>query len=274
MTSHIFIAMGMWDDVIDANTRAVGVVNEQRAARSRSAAHCGHYPTWLQYGLLQKGRTGEARRMLDECRADVMNAEFKSGGGFDTAEGRANEFAHMVAADVASGGVLRSADRVTLPDSFLDARFTLTYAEAIDAYRAKNADALKSATARLRSLQKAIASKPIDHSSMPGMAMGMNMSTNDTRRMDIIIQQIDALSLSLAGKTDESIAMLKKAAEAEASMPYEFGPPFVDKPSYELLAEQLAAAKNNGEAADAYRHALARTPGRTMAVEGLKKAAK
>jgi len=32
MTSHIFIAMGMWDDVIDANRRAIDVVNRQRAA--------------------------------------------------------------------------------------------------------------------------------------------------------------------------------------------------------------------------------------------------
>src|SRR5207253_10695653 len=34
MTSHIFLAMGMWEDVVAANRRAIDVVNQQRAARS------------------------------------------------------------------------------------------------------------------------------------------------------------------------------------------------------------------------------------------------
>ena len=52
MTSHIFVGLGMWDDVIDANRRAIDVVNRQRAARNRAKADCGHYPTWLHYGYL------------------------------------------------------------------------------------------------------------------------------------------------------------------------------------------------------------------------------
>src|ERR1700694_2983811 len=44
MTSHIFIAMGMWDDVIAVNRRAIDVVNRQRAERSKQPANCGHYP--------------------------------------------------------------------------------------------------------------------------------------------------------------------------------------------------------------------------------------
>src|SRR5215212_5236964 len=64
MTSHIFIALGMWDDVIDANRRAIAVVNKQRAARGRSPQDCGHYPTWLHYALLQKGQLDVADRNL------------------------------------------------------------------------------------------------------------------------------------------------------------------------------------------------------------------
>ena len=52
-------------------------------------------------------------------------------------------------------------------------------------------------------------------------------------------------------------------------MPFMFGPPYVDKPSKELLAELQLAAGRNKEAAEAYRAALARTLGRAMSLAGL-----
>jgi hypothetical protein len=57
---------------------------------------------------------------------------------------------------------------------------------------------------------------------------------------------------------------------AERAMPLEFGPPVVPKPAAELLAEQLAAADRLPDALAAYEAVLQRTPGRTVAVEGLR----
>src|SRR4029079_3062127 len=54
MTSHIFVALGQWDDVIAANARAMAVVNAQRKAAGRGELRCGHYPSWLVYGDLQQ----------------------------------------------------------------------------------------------------------------------------------------------------------------------------------------------------------------------------
>ena len=271
MTSHIFIAMGMWDDVIDANVRAIDVVNRQRAARAQSAQHCGHYPTWLHYALLQKGRVEEARKMLDVCRADVLDPNFKAGGGMDTQEGRTTEYASMVASQVMTGAPLDDVERITPAAGFVGSRFTLAYADAIDASRRGDAAALRSAAERLRALQKE-ATHPMDHAAMPGMPGMANMGANDAQRMTIVLQQVEALQMIAAGRRDDAIALLRKAAEAEAALPFEFGPPAIQKPSYELLAEQLLAMKRNAEAAEAYRAALARTPGRTVAVEGLRKA--
>ena len=243
MTSHIFIAMGMWDDVIDANRRAIAVVNKQRAARGKSPLHCGHYPMWLHYALLQEHRTDEARKMLDACRADVAGSDFAS----------VDEYAEMVASQVMSGLPLDKDERITPPEKFTEARFTLAYAEAVDAYRRGDVAALRDASARLQALDAKASWKPMD-----------------VERASIIVHQVDAMTLALAGKRDDAIALLRQAAQAEQSMPFEFGPPAIQKPTYELLAEQLAAAKRNAEAADAYRAALARTPGRTVTVDGLK----
>src|SRR5947199_3171354 len=68
MTSHIFVALGLWDDVIAANERAMRVVDQQRAAHGQPPTACGHYPTWLHYALLQERRFDEAARRLDNCR--------------------------------------------------------------------------------------------------------------------------------------------------------------------------------------------------------------
>jgi len=154
MTSHIFIALGMWDDVIDANRRAIDVVNQQRAARGRSAQACGHYPTWLHYGLQQKGATEEANRTFEACRKAAFDPEFKAMGGMDTQEGRVEGWADMVASHVMGGRTLDASQRAEVPAGFTRARFTVAYADAIAAARRGDKAALDAAAQALRTLDK------------------------------------------------------------------------------------------------------------------------
>ena len=63
--------------------------------------------------------------------------------------------------------------------------------------------------------------------------------------------------------------LLQQAANAEDVMPYEFGPPFPVKPARELLGEALLAAGRHAEAAEAFRAALKRAPGRRLSLRGL-----
>ena len=56
MTSHIFIAMGMWDEVVAANETAVAVVNRGRERKGLPPVSCGHYAYWLEYGYLEQGK--------------------------------------------------------------------------------------------------------------------------------------------------------------------------------------------------------------------------
>jgi len=231
MTSHIFIALGLWDDVIDANRRAVAVV--------QPPPHCGHYVLWLQYGLLQEHRFDEARKLLDDCRADGSDLR---------------HYTLMRANQVASGG---TPDKGTLPASATaGAKFTMAYADLLAARD-------HAAAARLRELAKDARA-----------AVEKDLNPSERIRIDVILQQADALELVAAGKRDEAIAILQKAAAAEETMPLEFGPPVVEKPSLELLGDQLLAAGRAADAARAYKSELARTPGRTATVEGLQRAQK
>jgi tetratricopeptide (TPR) repeat protein len=63
MTTHIFLALGMWDDVVSQNVIASG--------DDRTKWKPGHYTAWLGYGLLQQGRFAESRRHLELVRQNM-----------------------------------------------------------------------------------------------------------------------------------------------------------------------------------------------------------
>ncbi|HEY0242087.1 MAG TPA: tetratricopeptide repeat protein [Gemmatimonadaceae bacterium] len=70
MPSHIFLPLGLWDDMVDSNERA------WRASRADVARHDDpawendwHSLNWLQYAYLQLGRWKDARALIDTARA-------------------------------------------------------------------------------------------------------------------------------------------------------------------------------------------------------------
>src|SRR6185503_12936047 len=66
MTTHIFLALGMWDDVVRQNEIASGPHRDHWGP--------GHYTAWLGYGLLQQGRFADARRHLETMRTNLARA--------------------------------------------------------------------------------------------------------------------------------------------------------------------------------------------------------
>jgi len=67
MVSHIFVALGMWDDVVAANEHSVALTDAQASAANKPPTGCGHYPEWLQYAYYQQGRLRDAGKLLDVC---------------------------------------------------------------------------------------------------------------------------------------------------------------------------------------------------------------
>jgi len=90
--------------------------------------------------------------------------------------------------------------------------------------------------------------------------------------IDRAVAQGEAVVALAQGRTDEGLVLLRKAAEAEAALPPPFGPPALQKPSYELLGDELLGLGRRQEAAAAYQSALAAAPNRRLSVLGLKAA--
>ena len=75
MPSHIFVQLGMWDEVVASNEAgykaALDHIERKGLGRGRSEAHALQ---WLHYGHLQRGDDERAQRALDEAMRTL--AEF------------------------------------------------------------------------------------------------------------------------------------------------------------------------------------------------------
>jgi hypothetical protein len=260
MTSHIFIALGLWDDVIAANQQAMRVVNRQRADQKKVAKTCGHYVSWLHYGYLQERRLDDATQQLEACR---QMARGQLSDHPDPDASIVPYYTEMRLFHLVEAGRWEAADALAIPAGrYPEARLRQAYGDAL---AASNGDprSFHAAAARLRDLQRELLASNDREKDDTGI---------DRTYAEIVVQQIDALERIRDGKTDEGMALLRQAAMAESATPLEFGPPPIQKPSNEMLGDQLLALGRNAEAEQAYQSALARAPGRTLSLQGLLRA--
>lgn len=260
MVSHIFHALGRWQDSERANINADAVVDRQRAAQGKPENSCGHYNEWLAYALSQQGK--DASGIVAACRAQAVaeaaaKADLGRTGGWRSA---GNSYANIA---------LRwGIDTGQWPEpvgwaegTYLKGRFDLAYGRLLAA-RAKPA-AAAAALAEMKQLSA-------------GFVEAMRMEMPNERTLpswqERAIAQGEAVVALANGETERGLRMLEAAAEAEAALPVVFGPPAIEKPSYELLGDELLALGRSGEAAEAYRKSLAFAPGRRLSLAGLQAA--
>ncbi|HEX5378523.1 MAG TPA: hypothetical protein VFW47_08100 [Phenylobacterium sp.] len=264
MTSHIFVAMGMWDEVIAANRRAMEVLNGARARRNLPPQGCGHYPNWLMYGYLQEGRDADARATLAACRATAMAELGRATDDPDPDHSALGSYDEMRLMQAVETGRWDSSQDLTAPHGSPSAGLRAAYGRAITALRTGDLRGLQASSASLVAFQAAQAAA--------NAAAGRTPDRVYDGSAAIIADQMSAAARLRGGDVDGGLAALRKTAEAEVAMPMEFGPPVVNLPTWELLGDELLRLRRAPEAIEAYRNALARAPGRTRSLQGLLKA--
>lgn len=244
MTTHIFLALGMWDDVVRQNEIAAGPAH-------RDHWTAGHYTSWYGYGLLQLGRYDDARRHLEAVRGNTTS-QTTPGARAYLANMRAQYLVnserwrdpvHAWALDVSDLGIIaRSVDA-----------FGLGFAAT---RRGDHA----AARAKLAELQRFNAGPPA--------ASGPNVAP--TLVPMILARELEAAVLLQERPTNpRALELLREATALEDSLPVEYGPPDVIKPSHELLGEALLALGRHAEARREFERALELAPGRARALLGL-----
>lgn len=236
MTTHIFLALGMWDEVVSQNTLAMNL----------TARLPGHYTLWLHYALVQQGRWKEAAEFLAELRENMVTQRAPREG---------------ILALMRAGHVLGSANwetdlatwAIDLARAPAGSRAPEVYLQGAHAYFM--AGDRGGVEARAREL----------HALAPVVARGSPLGEGDPSvgSIRVMATELDGLALILAGRREEGLAMLRRATAMEDALPLEFGPPAIVQPSHELLGVVLMETDPAGAARE-FEAALRLAPGRLV----------
>ncbi len=238
MTTHIFLALGMWDDVVRQNVIASGT--------EKARWMPGHYTIWLGYGLLQQGRFAAAADHLALVRRNMAE---------DESPGRRGAYLLMQSDFLVN--TERWADSAALAS--VDAQGVGPVPLVVNAF-ARGLAAFKLGDI-------ALARRQLDG------IQSLNTSSTPISAAQVLARELQGLIRMSEGDSAGGIALLREATAIEDTLPMEFGPPAIVKPSHELLGEILLAQGKDSDARQQFESALRLAPRRMRSLLGLSRAA-
>jgi hypothetical protein len=267
MTSHIFVALGMWQDVVTANENAVRVQNLMRQEQGETARHWGHYNSWLLYGLLQLGREEDALKLLKAAYTELQE-ENKAPGDrmiLDPDRSITGSVVQMWARYLIETRDWDSAVSdwtFKLGDAF-DPNLTYSFVQGMRSSWAGDASKASQYLGQFRTLQDEL-SRTLGY--QEELAPG---DEQYLKRVKVMEQELVAAIEFARGENQLAARIAAEASRLEGEMPYAFGPPFVDWPSAELEGEMLVEARKYADAEAAYKLELKRARLRSFSLEAL-----
>ena len=267
MTSHIFTALGMWDDVVSANEAAVQVQNAMRREKEIPERSWGHYNYWLLYGYLQQGRFEKARELLNAAYGELQAdgnppADPMSLDPDRTLVGSVVQmWARYVIETRAWDGEV--ANWTFKSGSAFDPNLTITFIRAIQAANkglASEVDMYLNQFRKLKLELTAIVSRR--EAQVPTDLLYLD-------RLAVMEQEIQSSIEYARGNLARAVDFAVAANRQEGEIPFSFGPPFVDYPAAEFLGDILLASRRFSEAEIAYETQLERSRQKSRALLGL-----
>lgn len=269
MPSHIYLALGMWPETVAANVRSVAAADARRAAKGLDADERGwHSFLWLGYGHLQLGDFAAARALLEEAARYVD----------DHPQSR-RILEHFCQLRMLFAVDTRAFDDVLVVREVDRGMLGGWHRANADWVRGRVALARGDAAAATAIAEELAASVP---ATMPA-ASAADAATccapagrYGTSRQSALAASVAACALRAAvaehrGELAAAEAALREAAGQAVEMDLDFGPPEA-VPAHEELAAFLHRTGRAAEAAESWRTALLRAPGRLRAVQGLAEA--
>jgi tetratricopeptide (TPR) repeat protein len=252
MPSHIFFALGLWDEAIAANEASVAVADERVKRKGLSSADRNYHSLlWLEYAYLQQGRIADAHRVLSGIQSP-------------------SPLAHMSATfAIETGDWDRPPEELDLTHTDLLTKISVFNAAGLVHLKQGR---IAEARASVAAANKQIDAPTTEPDGSPHGPMLMPEAPNAKTLAHIMLQQLEGALLYAEGKPAEGLAIIAQTAAEEDALTFEFGPPTPLKPAHELYGELLLKAGRAQEAHRQFELALQRTPGRALSLRGLAQA--
>ena len=266
MPSHIFVAMGMWNEVIASNIDSYNASIERMKAKNLDNDARGYHAFhWLEYGYLQKDQREKAKQMVKEMQQFVsedpsirarVHLVFLKGTYLVETNDWNNEIASIP---------------VDISDLNISIRSQHHFLDGMRAYIANDR----------KGLDGIIKLSENDHNrgsfivtegaaKLCSNAERGDLTQTDLTQVLVRTHQLKGLLADLDMDLDLAEEHFKKAISLEESLSYSYGPPFIQKPSIELYADWLLEQDRFEEARTNYKLMLKRAPKRKLSVAGLK----
>ena len=255
MPSHVFFALGMWDESIEANVASL-------AAARRDGALGTHPLHWLVYAYLQQGRRDDAAALVRMLADDARKAPAAPGPRVGLAQSCATWIVET--GDDRESPCTGELDRSGI--KAIDPFSAYEFARGLAAVRRNDLAAARAMLTRLRQMSdagRAALARDVVRSRMDAVTQ------QDLDYAAIMIGQLEAAILFAEGKREDALQRAADAVAAERGLSFEYGPPRSPKPPAELYADLLMKAERFDEARKLYEETLQRTPGRTLALAPL-----
>src|SRR3954462_4103894 len=251
MPSHIFVQLGMWDDVIASNVVAYKAADDLATAKNLPRGREDfHTLSWLQYAYLQEGKFDEAQKCVDQAKAIADK---------DTAPNVRDGYAAMKARQVVESEKWEKLALSTAPVKDggapgYDGSAAYVFAAGFSAAHLGDVDTARHALEILTAMEKQAASGSNAYRSKP---------------LSVMAKEVASGIAHAEKNVAEAERLLKEATAIEATLDAPSGPPEPIKPSFELYGQFLMSQNRQKEAAAEFQQALLRMPNRRISTQGM-----
>ncbi len=269
MPSHIFVALGMWDEVINSNIASYEAsVTRMKNKALDNDARGYHAFKWLMYGYLQKEDFAKAREMVYEMKQYAT----------ETPSSRARAHYVMMKADYLTQ-TGNWTDSIATDTVDIDKLNSLTQAvevftQGMSAYQRGDKDKLNAAIDELGSMSSKGETLMVagDAKMCSGISSYLQPpSVIEINSIKVLQFELEAVQALLNGDEEGAESWMKKATEKEEETGYTYGPPNIVKPSFEMYGEWLVSKERKADAKEQFKKVLERAPKRRLAMLGMEK---
>ncbi len=266
MPSHIYVAMGMWDKVVSSNENSYQASLNRMQRKNLKDGRGYHAYHWLEYGYLQQGREEDARKLVQDM---VIFTEENPSKYART---------HLV---FLKGTYLVETENwdspiadisVDIADMNVAIRSQYHFLEGMKAFQRGNSKLLDENIESIRNdFDKESFLVTYDDVSFCSGVERDDTTPSNLTETQVMLEQLLALKAWLNMDPVATEDHLKKSILLDDTLSYNYGPPFIQKPTHELYADWLVVQNRTEEALIQYDETLKRAPNRTLAVKRMEK---